>query len=489
MTIRQPRALTAAVAAVLTLACTGTPHIDGAAGTSAAPNTLWAPPAHRENAAPRAAPVPLTLPPDMAARVDSLTLGDVVDLALRNNPSTRIAWENARAAAAAYGSAQGQYYPTVDLGVSSTTQQGLNSSGGLGARTTISGPTASLTWLVFDIGGRSGSIAFAKNSLIAADWTHNGTIQNVVLQVQTAYFNYVASRALRAAQLLTLQEAQTNYQATTERRRQGLATIADELQAKTQQSQAQLALETTEGGILTTRGSLANAMGLPANLPYDIAGIPPLQIGVVTDSVDTLIERAVSARPDLAAARAEAAAAQAHVSQVRSARLPSFEINGSAGHSYYNALVSGNNVYTMNFGVKIPLFAGFSRAYDQQEAEAQARSATAQVENVRQQVILEVFSSYYAMQTAARRVNTADDLLASASQSAEVALGRYKAGVGSILDLLTAQSALADARAQAIETRWVWRTAFAQLAHDIGILDVRGENPLRIAVDSSATRK
>jgi outer membrane protein TolC len=143
----------------------------------------------------------------------------------------------------------------------------------------------------------------------------------------------------------------------------------------------------------------------------------------------------------------------------------------------------------MHFGVKIPLFSGFSRVYDQQQAEAQARGATAQVENIRQQVILEVFSSYYAMQTAARRVNTADDLLASASQSAEVALGRYKAGVGSILDLLTAQSALADARAQAIETRWIWRTALARLAHDIGILDVRGENPLRIAVDSSANRK
>jgi outer membrane protein TolC len=488
MTIRQPRSLTAAVAAVL-IACTGTPHVDGAAGTSVAPNTPWTPPARHDSAAPHRAPPPVTLPPDMAARVDSLTLGDVVDLALRNNPSTRIAWENARAAAAAYGSAEGQYFPTIDLGLSSTTQQGLNSSGGLGAKSTISGPTASLTWLIFDIGGRSGSIDFAKNSLIAADWTHNGTIQNVVLQVQTAYFNYVASRALRAAQLLTLQEAQTNYQATTERRRQGLATIADELQAKTQQSQAQLALETTEGGILTTRGSLANAMGLPANLPYDIAGIPPLQIGVVTDSVDTLIERAVNARPDLAAARAQAAAAAANVSIARRARLPSFEINGSAGHSYYNALVSGNNVYTMNFGVKIPLFSGFSRVYDQQQAEAQARSANAQVENIRQQVILEVFSSYYAMQTAARRVATADDLLASASQSAEVALGRYKAGVGSIIDLLTAQSALADARAQAIETRWIWRTALAQLAHDIGILDVRGENPLRIAVDSSAIRK
>jgi outer membrane protein TolC len=487
MIISQPRLATAAIAAVFCLACTGTPHVDGEAGTSPAPNALWVPPAHRDSAV--AHPAPLTLPPDMQARIDSLTLGDVVDLALRNNPTTRISWENARAAAAAYGSAQGDYYPTIDLGVSSTRSRSLTSSGGVTADQTVSGPTASLSWLVFDIGGRSGSISFAKNSLIAADWTHNGTIQNVVLQVQTAYFNYVANRALRDAQQLTLQEAQTNYQATVERRRQGLATIADELQAKTQQSQAQLALETTEGGILITRGSLANAMGFAANLPYDIAGIPPLRIGVVTDSVDTLIERAVNARPDLASARAEAEAAAANISIARSARLPSLEINGSAGHSYFNALVSGNNIYTLNIGLKIPLFAGFSRAYDQQRAEAQARSANAQVENVRQQVVLEVFSSYYAMQTAARRVATADDLLASASQSAEVALGRYKAGVGSIIDLLTAQSALADARAQAIETRWVWRTALAQLAHDIGILDVRGESPLRITVDTTVNRK
>jgi len=66
-----------------------------------------------------------------------------------------------------------------------------------------------------------------------------------------------------------------------------------------------------------------------------------------------------------------------------------------------------------------------------------------------------------------------------------VALGRYKAGVGSILDLLTAQSALADARAQWIETRWVWRTALSQLAHDIGVLDVHGESPLRVTTDTS----
>ena len=77
---------------------------------------------------------------------------------------------------------------------------------------------------------------------------------------------------------------------------------------------------------------------------------------------------------------------------------------------------------------------------------------------MKQQVQFQVFSSYYALQTAARRVTTADDLLASAQSSEEAALGRYRAGVGLFVDLLTAQSALASARAQQVQARWTWQT-------------------------------
>ena len=479
--VHRPRTI-AALILVPALGC-GTPSVNGVAGTSPAPNTTWTPP-KRDTA--EAKPAPVVVPADLQQRVNELTLGDVVDIALRNNPSTQISWQNARAAADAYGSAKGQYYPTLDLGVSGTRTRSMNTNGTGTTTNTTGGPTATLTWLLFDIGGRSGSIANARESLLAADWTHNGVIQDVVLQVQTAYFNYVANRALLDAQRLTQQEAQTNVDVTEARHGQGLATIADVLQAKTQLSQAQLTAETTEGAILITRGALANAMGLPANLPYDIAAFPPLRVGPVTDSVDTLIERAMRARPDLAASRAEAEAAAAHVSTVRAARLPSLFLAATGGHSYLNTLVSQNNVYTINLGLRIPLFSGGSREYDQKEAEAQAQAATARAEQTRQAVVLEVFASYYALQTSAKRVRTADDLLASASQSDEVALGRYKAGVGSVLDLLTAQSALADARAQAIEARWTWRTALSQLAHDIGVLDVHGESPLRVHPDSSA---
>jgi outer membrane protein len=82
-------------------------------------------------------------------------------------------------------------------------------------------------------------------------------------------------------------------------------------------------------------------------------------------------------------------------------------------------------------------------------------------------------------------VRTSEDLLASARQSSEAALARYKAGVGSILDLLTAQTALAGARAQRVDARLAWSVSLAQLAHDAGVLDPKGGNSLRLTTDTT----
>jgi outer membrane protein TolC len=68
-----------------------------------------------------------------------------------------------------------------------------------------------------------------------------------------------------------------------------------------------------------------------------------------------------------------------------------------------------------------------------------------------------------------------------------VALGRYKAGAGSVLDVLTAESALASARALEIQARFTWYTALAQLAHDTGILGLDGSSVLHVQTDTAGT--
>jgi outer membrane protein len=476
-----------AVAATLLAACVGTPSVSGVPAASPAPEKPWTPPpSERKTVTAADTSARAAVPPDIAERIRRLTLAEIVDLGLRNNAQTRLAWANAQAAAAAYGSARGEWLPTIDGDVTAQRVKTVASAGRVSVQQSVLTPSATLTYLLFDFGGRAGRVAGARERVLAMGFSHNAAIQDVVLQVQVGYFQYIASRSLLAAQRTTLAEAEANLQAAEERRRVGLATIADVLQARTAASQARLDLQSIEGNLQTARGALALALGLPANVPYDVdssAAVVP--VAPVADSVDALIAAALQGRPDLAAAQAQAAAARAGIGELKSDLLPSLELTATGARTYATTIPNGANSYNLSLGLSIPIFNGFSRQYDVRGARFEAEAAAASAQSLRQQVIFQVFSAYYALQTASRRVRTSDVLLASAEQSNEVALGRYKAGVGSVLDLLSAQSALANARAQQVDARLAWSVSFAQLAHDAGVLDPHGGNPIRLSPDST----
>ena len=464
----------------------GPPRVNGVPAAPPSPNVPWTVPAGAIKPEPLVtAATALAVPPDLEQRIQQLSLADVVDLALRNNPATRASWAQARASADLLGSARGQYYPTVDAqATASRTQSPATGTRPAGKRTEY-GPTITLNYLLLDFGGRSGSIEKARQTLFAASLSHNATLQNTVLQAESAYFTYMATLALLGAERSAIAEAQANLTAAQQRFKVGLATIADVLQAKTALSQEQLNLETIEGNLQAARGGLAAALGLPANLPFDLAPLPSaIPVGAISQSVDSVINDALRNRPDLAAARAQAAAAAADIRVARSAELPSLTLGSNAARTYSQPPTFAGPSYGITLGLQIPIFNGFSRQYDVAAARAQAEAISALADQTRQQVVTQVFVSYYALQTAEHRVATADDLLASAQQSVQVAAGRYREGVGSIIDLLTAQTALANARAQQVQSRWQWYSSLAQLARDAGVLGVRGDTPFSFTPDT-----
>lgn len=468
---------------LLVLGCApALPGPSGAPPVAKRSDTLWAPPVKSERAESPTLPTPRELPADIAAHRMDLTLEDIVALALEGSPAARESWANARAQAAAYGAARGAWFPTIQGTGTSTRLKTAAILGRNAVTQTVYQPSASFTYLLLDLGGRSGTVRAAREGLIAANWTHNGTIQAVVATAAAAYFDYTAAKALLTAQLATVAQADTNLRAAEERRRVGVATIADVLQARTALAQARLDLQTVRGNLLTTRGALAVATGFPANLDYDVdTTVVARDLAVLTDSVDQVISAAVRARPDLAAAQAEYQQARARIGVARSQRLPSITSSGNFGYTKVAGQPgSWADSYTLTLGLQIPLFNGFTWEYNQQAAEAQAEAARARAEGLRQQVIFEVFRSYSALRTATARVTSAEELLQSAEQSAEAARGRYQGGVGSLIELLTAESALAGARAQRIQARLGWQAALVQLAKDAGLLDLAGRSPLHL---------
>jgi outer membrane protein len=413
--------------------------------------------------------------PEEYTNKETWSLTELIDLALLTNNNTKTTWYAARAVAAEAQSKKGPYYPSVDLSVETTRIHGSAVGGLFSFNQTSTRPFLELNWILYDFGRTRADVEEAKQNLYAANWTHNAALQNVILQVEQAYYQYLGARALLQAQQITVNSAQTNLDAADQRHNAGVATIADVLQSKTALSQAQLNVDTTTGTIQILRGVLAVAIGAPPSILQKLEIVDELPTNVPLDQtserVEVLIKEAFAKRPDLAAARSTVLAAMANIKKTEAERYPSIELNANADRLYYLDTLNGANNYLATLSIQFPLFNGFSRQYDVLQAKNEAEAARTSLASLQQQVGLQVWTSYFNLNTATQKIKTTRSLLESAQQSYDVALGRYQEGVGNILDLLTAQSALEEARAEDVVTRTQWFLAVAQLAHDTGTLE------------------
>ena len=416
-----------------------------------------------------------------------LSLTDVVDLALGNSPATRLSWAQARAAASTYGSANGRFLPIITGDVTGGPSKAISANPArLPANRTTLVPSVTLQYLLFDFGARNGTSRAAREALYAADFTHNAAVQTVLLQTQQAYFAFQAARGVLDASLATVETAKQNLAAADRRHEVGVATIADVLQARTALAQAQLITQSADGAVQGARANLALSMGFEANRRFDVAtDTSAFPLRELADNVDTLIAHAERDRPDLAAARAQVRQSDAQISVARSALFPTLTLGSTAGRNFANVSTLEGQTYGLTLGLSIPIFSGNARQYDVVTARENAAAAAARAEQARLTTAAQVYTSYYALRTAAQRVTTSQALLSTATQSEQVARGRYAEGVGNILDVLLSQSALADARAQAVTARWTWFSTLAQLARDAGTLTSGGPAGLRFSSDST----
>jgi len=421
-----------------------------------------------------------------------LALVDVIHHSLCNNPQTREAWANARYQAAQVGVAESAYLPSLNLSGSVS----RNQSGAVAERYNQTSATLSLSYLLTDFGGRDAALESARQVMFAANATENATLQAVYFSAVQAYFRWYAAQAVLVAAHEAERASLESFKAANARYLVGVATPADKLQAQTAASQATLTRIRAEGDLKAAQGVLATVMGFDANQALNMAPPPDLNSSVSSsknagvganlnsnsnlnalpslqfeDDVNRLINEAKRTRPDLVAGEAQVLAAEAGISSARAAGRPSVSL--FANRNFSDTSVSDTNRSTaVGVSVNIPLFSGFSTTYRVRAAEAQLETKRAQRDKLAQQVSLDVWQAYYALLTEGQAVRASKDLLASADQSAKVAFGRYKAGVGGILDVLNAQSALANARQQEIQSAYSWRIARVALAQAVGRLEL-----------------
>ena len=256
----------------------------------------------------------------------------------------------------------------------------------------------------------------------------------------------------------------------------GVTTLADALQAETAYDQAVSARVEAERLAKSARGALAVAIGSPADQTLKLAAEPvPAEVPALTGRMAELIAEAARQRPDLAAARAQRDAAEADVTVARAVGRPSISI--AAGRTLIDTTGLPHQNYSgIGVNVTVPIFTGFNVGYGVRQAQAALEGREASAEQVRLAVSLDVWNAYYALNAANEQLSTTATLSKTAEKNQEVALGRYQSGVGTILDLLTAQSGAANARQLRINAELGWQVARAQLALALGRLT--GAEPL-----------
>lgn len=416
----------------------------------------------------------------------TLTLGQLLDIALCNNPATRASWNAARAAAFGYHVSLSEYYPTIDYAMDVQDQDIYISKEPAASTTTTNGniiPTVSrnyvtlyneftLSYLLLDFGGRYGNASLAFETLIQANWSHNYVMQEVMLQVITAYTSYISNKSLVIASEKDVQDAEVAVQAAVATHKWGVATQTDVLSAQATLEQMRYNLQQAIGAQKTAAANLLIALGLPVNTCISVESLPQkLPVIDISKDIDCLIELAKQRNPLIGIAIAEVKEQEAQLLISYSSGMPVVTLTGSASRTnYINPTLPYVDNGILAFNINAPIFAGYFYVNQLKERKAQIAQAVANLDMQVNEVISNVVTNYYAFTTAEAQLPSSAALLEYSERSYRGTLSQYKVGVSSILDALNALTILSNARAQEIANRTQWAFSLANLAFAVGIL-------------------
>lgn len=435
-------------------------------------------------------------------KLQNLDALDVIDITLCNNPKTKELWATTLYQATNVGVAKSAYFPTISASIDGsksyskqrqTRNRGENRSGRL-----------NFSWLVYDFGGREAKIDQANYLLQAAIYSQNATVQSLILNSLTAFYNVKAKQALVISTKEAELTAAESFNAAKTKYEVGVTTPADVLQAQTAHSQSVLNHIKAVGDFKIAISNLLNAIGIPLpetseslnNLisPFDAKNLQQTYTHKQLQTIKQEISTALENRPDLLALKQQIEASKESLKIIKTQFLPSINLSGNYNKQYNKSKTnsseiyydsekevyvysSGSNVHywsnsnSLTLSISIPIFSGFSTYYQQKAAEQQIQQNIAKYQTLKSSISNDIWVAYENLHTAFQSIRTTNDLLTSARKSHEMALGRYKSGVGTLIDVLNAQSALASAKQQKIQAFLDWQTSKAKVAYALGNLD------------------
>jgi outer membrane protein TolC len=325
---------------------------------------------------------------------------------------------------------------------------------------------------------QGGSVLFgsiqSKHQLRAARKQLDGTVNDTLLAAARNYYNLLLKEALLQIRIKAVERSEEQVNQNTQLESNGLATYLDVLQARTQLARDRQDLLSQQSARRVAAIQLAHTLNVSLGQDLIPAGRLVQKQRLISRDllINELLAYAVDNRPELKQFEELRKAAKAQIPIAAAPLHPKVNLNGDV----YGIGTTLNNLgalFVLNFGVNWTLGnLGLSDTANIQAARWQARQALIRANKQFVDVFDQVRTSYADTLTAEQKIEQTNEQVASAQEELRLARLRLDTGLGTNLDVLTAQRDLTQAYIDQADAVINFNVTQVQLLRDIGLISV-----------------
>jgi outer membrane protein TolC len=411
------------------------------------------------------------LAPSVALSAE-LTLAEAVRLALTRNERSQIARLNVVSAEAAVTRARAGFLPSITLSGSETLRPfSVEQSG----RTTLSTNAASGTLAINQPLFSYGTFPLyrsAKHGRESAQHSEVDQRRQLAFDAARAFFTVIAQQNLLAAAERRLERATASFNDTQARAQAQLTSSNDVTRSRLERASAAQTVATARGGLRQARINLHYVLdhGLPSVLRPHTGQLWPGGL----DNVNRLTDQAFAQRPDLAAARATAAATSASAEEPKRRFVPT--LGSTAQARVADGQIAGDRYWdtTLTFTLSWSIWDAGSRGADEASRVAAAQTSQLQVKALQRRIHSDVHIAVAGLKTAREVIRAAEEQTTAARQNADESTILYKQGLAKAIELVDANLSRYSAEQALAAAELSLRQAELDLRAALGLFPVDG---------------
>ena len=306
----------------------------------------------------------------------------------------------------------------------------------------------------------------ARESLRADEFFAQDSKDLVVLAVGGAYLQVIAAGARVDSAKAQLETANALYQQTAQQRSVGLLAQIDVNKSEVQMLTQKQRLASLQNDLSKQKINLARLTGLPPNDRYALSDDVPFAEAPVAGEEDA-VTQALMQRPDIKAAQAQIRAAERSLAAARAERLPSLSVSADYGVIGLNPAQS-HGTFSAAGTLHIPIWQGGRTEGDIEQANAAVAQRRAELEDLRSRVESEVRNAFLDLQTATSQVEVSRQNLDVTRETLTLTRQRFDAGITDSVEVSQAQSSVASAELDYINSVFAHNVAKLSLARAAG---------------------